>query len=123
MKLANKPLRPCNHPGCIELVGKGYCEAHTKKEQESKYDKSLLKTAQWQRLRARYLQQHPFCVRCEAAGRLVLANVVDHIMSHRGDSTLFWDVDNWQSLCKRCHDIKTAKEDGGFGYAAKSSKP
>ncbi|WP_143035082.1 HNH endonuclease [Marininema mesophilum] len=28
---------------------------------------------------------------------------------------LFWDKDNWQSLCKRCHDRKTAIEDGRWG--------
>jgi len=43
------------------------------------------------------------------------ATVVDHIKPHRGDKTLFWERSNWQALCKQCHDIKTAKEDGGFG--------
>ncbi|WP_304879789.1 HNH endonuclease [uncultured Parasutterella sp.] len=28
---------------------------------------------------------------------------------------MFWDESNWQALCKRCHDRKTAAEDGGFG--------
>jgi 5-methylcytosine-specific restriction protein A len=28
---------------------------------------------------------------------------------------LFWDKRNHQALCKRCHDEKTASEDGGFG--------
>ncbi|WP_289184903.1 HNH endonuclease [uncultured Parasutterella sp.] len=28
---------------------------------------------------------------------------------------MFWDESNWQALCKHCHDVKTAKEDGGFG--------
>jgi hypothetical protein len=23
---------------------------------------------------------------------------------------LFWDTDNWQGLCKRCHDTKTSRE-------------
>lgn len=27
----------------------------------------------------------------------------------------FWSVANWQALCKRHHDAKTAAEDGGFG--------
>lgn len=45
----------------------------------------------------------------------MLAIIVDHIIPHRGDMKLFWDEDNWQSLCKHCHDVKTAKEDGGLG--------
>lgn len=44
-----------------------------------------------------------------------MAEVVDHIQSHKGDMRLFWDESNWQPLCKRHHDIKTASEDGGFG--------
>jgi 5-methylcytosine-specific restriction protein A len=50
------------------------------------------------------------------------ATVVDHIIPHQGDMTLFWDADsNWQSLCKTCHDRKTATEDGGFGRARSGS--
>jgi prophage lambdaSa04, HNH endonuclease family protein len=30
---------------------------------------------------------------------------------------LFWDKTNWQAMSKRCHDRKTAREDGGFGNA------
>jgi 5-methylcytosine-specific restriction protein A len=50
-----------------------------------------------------------------ALGDTTAANVVDHIKPHKGDQALFWCRDNWQSLCKRCHDYKTATEDGGFG--------
>ncbi|WP_368028316.1 HNH endonuclease signature motif containing protein [Paenibacillus sp. DCT19] len=41
--------------------------------------------------------------------------MVDHIVPHKGDEGLFWDSTNWQALCKRCHDIKTVTQDGGFG--------
>lgn len=61
--------------------------------------------------RAVYLQSHPLCVRCLAEGRYVKATVVDHIIPHRGDRKLFWDRDNWQALCKSCHDSKTMTED------------
>jgi 5-methylcytosine-specific restriction protein A len=45
----------------------------------------------------------------------VPAIVVDHIIPHKGNYKLFWDKSNWQSLCKSCHDKKTAREDGAFG--------
>jgi 5-methylcytosine-specific restriction enzyme A len=64
----------------------------------------------WRRARAAYLARHPLCVPCKAAGRLAPATVVDHIVPHRGDTVLFWDERNWQSLCKPCHDAKTARE-------------
>jgi 5-methylcytosine-specific restriction enzyme A len=41
--------------------------------------------------------------------------VVDHIIPHRGDMTLFWNRKNWQAMSKTCHDKKTATQDGGFG--------
>ena len=47
---------------------------------------------------------HPLCVMCQADGRVEPATVVDHIKPHRGDSAMFWDRSNWQSLCKRHHD-------------------
>jgi len=31
------------------------------------------------------------------------ARIVDHIRPHRGDLGLFWDSNNWQSLCWTCH--------------------
>lgn len=47
-------------------------------------------------------------------GQFVAATVVDHITPHKGDSALFWDKANWQSLCKRCHDsVKQAEEKSG----------
>lgn len=69
----------------------------------------------WRKARLDWLARHPLCVRCKAAGIITGASVVDHITPHRGDMVLFWDADNWQSLCKVCHDKKTANEDGGFG--------
>jgi 5-methylcytosine-specific restriction enzyme A len=64
----------------------------------------------WRWARAAYLARHPLCVPCQAAGRLAPATVVDHVVPHRGDPVLFWDEANWQGLCKRCHDAKTARE-------------
>ena len=64
----------------------------------------------WRRARAAYLARYPLCVPCEAAGRLVSATVVDHVVPHRGDPVLFWDESQWQGLCKCCHDRKTARE-------------
>lgn len=58
----------------------------------------------WRRRRAAFLQEHPLCRFCEAAGRATLATVVHHEQPHKGDETLFFDEDNWAALCKPCHD-------------------
>lgn len=70
----------------------------------------------WQRLRRTFLARHPLCVMCLANGDVTPATVVDHIVPHKGDQAKLWDIDNLQSLCEKCHNRKTAKEDGGFGH-------
>ncbi len=52
---------------------------------------------------------------CERLGRITPATVVDHIKPHEGNPEMFWEEDNVQSLCKPCHDSKTAREDGRWG--------
>ena len=69
-------------------------------------------TGQWQKARAWYLKQHPLCRMCGLVDRVRSAVLVDHIVRHRGNQDLFWREDNWQALCRPCHDIKTAFELG-----------
>ena len=66
-------------------------------------------TRKWREDSKRYIRRNPLCRTCSSEGRTVATAVVDHIRPHRGDQALFWDQDNWQPLCKRCHDIKTAR--------------
>ena len=75
--------------------------------------------ARWQKYRGFYLASHPLCVQCEKENRTEPATVVDHITPHKGNMVSFWDCTNHQGLCKRHHDQKTAKEDGGFGHNTK----
>jgi 5-methylcytosine-specific restriction protein A len=75
----------------------------------------------WRKLRAMHLVSEPLCRTCLANGKPVGANVVDHIIPHEGQADpLFWDPENLQSLCVRCHNRKTAREDGGFGNVKKA---
>ena len=68
----------------------------------------------WQKARERFLREHPLCCYCERIGRVTLATVVDHVVPHKGDESLFWDESNWQPLCKPCHDsTKKAEEAKG----------
>lgn len=77
---------------------------------------------QWQKARAVYLKANPLCTQCARRGLVVQARIVDHITPHRGDLTLFWDQDNWQSLCKPCHDSwKQAIEKGREAWGADDS--
>lgn len=50
-------------------------------------------------------------------GKYITATVVDHIQPHRGDEELMWNQNNWQALCKPCHDRKTWTEDSRPEYS------
>lgn len=85
----------------------------------------------WQQARAAYLVKHPFCayclrdagisynqdsveigLACMASGAgLPYAHLVDHIEPHRGDMELFWDSNNWQSLCRTHHSRDKQREE------------
>ncbi len=68
----------------------------------------------WQKASKAYLDANPLCAECERQGTIGAATLVDHIIPHKGNEVLFWDASNWQSLCARHHNEKTAKE-GAFG--------
>jgi len=122
-----KPKRPCTHPGCPELVDSGRCEKHRVQQRlqsQSRRDNAHLHlySTEWKKIRARKLREDPLCAECEKQGRLVLATVCDHIVPHKGDLTLFYDYDNLQGLCTRCHAVKTATCDGAFGNPTAKGK-
>lgn len=117
--MAKGALHICNKMGCTCLTAERFCAKH--RSEARSYDRYRGSASErgydsrWQKARAGYLAVHPFCKRCLDTGKHTAATVVDHIVPHKGDKELFWDKNNWQPLCKRCHDIKTATEDGGFG--------
>ena len=95
----------------------GYCSKHQaegrqqrNRRRESEQWHRLYDTAKWKEMRTVQLIKEPFCRMCAAKGLRVLASDVDHIKPHRGDLTLFEDESNLQSLCHRCHSIKTMAE-------------
>jgi 5-methylcytosine-specific restriction enzyme A len=117
-----RPRKPCNYPGCGALVhgGERYCEQHKKAVQKQLDERRGTATergygARWHRASRMYLAEHPLCVLCEKEeGRAIAATIVDHIIPHKGDQELFWNEDNWQSVCVHHHAMK-AREDGRWG--------
>lgn len=102
--------RMCAHPMCNTLTKNKYCDQHKPSEQRASSSRRGY-DARWRRYRQSFLAANPICVICLGEGRTRLATVVDHIKPHKGRYDLFWDKDNHQSLCKQCHDRKTASED------------
>ena len=116
--MASKPLRPCRHPGCIELTRDGWCPKHKPKQRPRRRSAayhSWYSLPIWtDELRPAQLLREPWCRECAKNGDRVRATVVDHIVPHRGDWALFVDPANHQSLCKRHHDQKTAREQAEY---------
>lgn len=59
----------------------------------------------WKENSRRFLKENPICNCCGNP-----AEVVDHVIPHRGNEELFNDPGNWQPLCHRCHNKKTKIE-------------
>lgn len=113
--------KPCRAFGCPNTTTGSYClqHAHMKRDVRRRRQSDAKRpnahqrgyNRHWSKARRLYLMDNPLCVRCAERGLIVEARVVDHIEPHRGDRLKFWNRDNWQSLCKRCHDKKTVSED------------
>lgn len=118
--MASKPLRPCRHPGCPNLTRAGYCESHKPRQaarrMSADYHSWYSKPIWTGDLRPAQLFREPFCRECARKyppsdpRHRTRATVVDHVIPFRGRWDLFVDSNNHQSLCKSCHDRKTALE-------------
>ena len=67
----------------------------------------------WRKARRVVLAENPCCVMCNDEGKITPAMDVDHIQPHKGDPVLFWDVNNWQGLCKHHHQSTKARMERG----------
>jgi 5-methylcytosine-specific restriction protein A len=65
----------------------------------------------WRAMRANHLQANPLCAYCARLGIVTAATVGDHVKPHKGDFRLFFDAENIQGLCKKCHDSTKAREE------------
>jgi len=67
----------------------------------------------WQCLvRDLFTCQWPGCGRIEEDEAMLVA---DHVVPHRGDRRLFFDLGNLQTLCKSCHDTHKQRADRAQG--------
>jgi len=110
----------CAAPGCPQLAlpGGSLCEAHEQARMQ-KYNarrpsaRAAGYDAEWERIRAAHLAEHPLCVTCGKPG-----THVDHILAKVDGGTD--DEANLQTQCARDHSRKTATHDGGFGNAKRT---
>ena len=107
------PYAPPARCDCGGLIRQGKCDKcgprrgreHVKAEWNYLYQKQ-----RWRKASKLFRTNNPLCRYCERAGRVKAAAVVDHIEPHKGNLDLFWNEENWQSLCAKCHNEKSSKE-------------
>ena len=115
--------RTCTYAGCPAIVARGRCQQHEVQRTRLlgvETDARRLPSSQrgydarWRIVRDAQLFDFPLCALCRKKGRATSATCVDHLVPVLVNPDLIYDLDNLQSLCKPCHDRKTAREDGGF---------
>ena len=72
------------------------------------HDRAGLKGPRWERLRRVVLVRDSWT--CQTCGRSAGRVEVDHVVPLHIDTSLAWDTANLQTLCRRCHQLKTAGE-------------
>lgn len=72
-------------------------------------DKENLYDHSWEKYRRRFLGINSRCYCCGEQ-----ATIVDHLVPHKGDVTLFKKLDNHIPLCKRHHDEATGLFDASY---------
>jgi len=121
--MPTRPKKPCAYPGCPELVpaGQTYCEMHREiynKNRHQRYDvyerneraKKFYSSPAWKKLRKIQLNEQPLCAMCLKKNIIKQAEMVDHIVPIQINWSLRLVKSNLQSLCNRCHAIKTAED-------------
>jgi 5-methylcytosine-specific restriction protein A len=112
----------CAHAGCRELIPttETYCAKH-KRNADRQYDKQryrsdpsyikLYHSKEWRAIREQaMIRDHGLCQECLKHERIEQAKVVDHIKRVDEHPELRLELSNLQSLCKACHNKKTANE-------------
>jgi len=105
----------CGHQ--VASNAKCACQLAREAARQSSSDRGY--NAKWQRESAAFLAlpSNQFC----ACGCGRPADMVDHIVAHKGNMKLFWDKKNWQPMNRRCNSRKAAKYEGGFGNPRRES--
>lgn len=116
----------CHYAGCDVITAEYYCPKHkiimdkTREERRKKLFKDtkrttsrpyhhLYESSKWRAMRRNFIANNPNCICCGAK-----ATIADHIIAHKGNESLFYNINNLQPMCWSCHSAKTLKENNYF---------
>jgi len=100
------PYSPPRHNARKVAANKKASQRHYNKHVRT--GQEFYNTTAWKKLRTRYAKQNPLCVRCKEQGRVTPVQIVDHIIEIK-DGGASLDESNLQSMCRACHNSKTAQ--------------
>lgn len=90
------------------------CSLHPYKSFRREYEhhfladgRNIYHTPEWKRIRKARLLLNPLCQPCEELGLVIPAKDVDHKVEVEDGGEVF-DIENTQSLCRSCHNRKSA---------------
>lgn len=86
---------------CHKQTAKTYNQQSRNKESAAVYN-----TRKWQKLRATQLSKHPLCINFDTCHNV--ATIADHKIELVDGGKAF-DINNLESMCRSCHNTKTAK--------------
>lgn len=109
--------RSCPRPGCGGVVHNGVCSRCGALRRWADADHEMRRGSSrergydtiWEKLRRAHLAAEPLCRMCAQMGRVTPAVLVDHIVPLRDGGARLDDA-NLQSLCRACHDKKSAQD-------------
>ncbi len=111
--MPRRPKRPCNYPGCPELIEsrERYCPNHKKVKGEQfreprkdTPENRFYDSVAWQRLRRLKLNQDPLCEQCLSRGVTKAAYMVHHKVPIKGGGEWLPPIEGLESLCLPCHN-------------------
>jgi len=105
------PKRPCGHPLCPILTDDGWCDSHRRERWQDGRGSACSRgyDRRWRVVREQHLRANPLCVDCLTEGLVTAAQEVHHTVKVKDDPSRRLDRDVLMSLCKRHHDIRTAR--------------
>lgn len=108
--MPNRPRRVCLIATCPHpALSRGRCAAHAQRDEIQRHPFAhVYRDSRWSGrggLRQQVLTANPLCEIC-----MGLAQCVDHIIPHRGNERLAYDINNLRPLCNRCHGQVTAAQ-------------
>jgi 5-methylcytosine-specific restriction endonuclease McrA len=88
-----------------------YCKIHTPEKRKPfenaiRTNEALYKSPLWRQLKKQKLREQSYCSKCGISDNLH----VHHVLPPKGNEDLFFDYNNLDVLCAKCHRLETNRE-------------